>query len=128
MTKTQIKAIALNASRQLNTVAKDIYNRDLVTVINHSQIKETSSTLDDLYSVLDTQYKRSMKAGIDEPMEYAELLKKRIDALAEYIRPNRIKSAHTSPKQIIQMLDAEQQAMHHLSTLLDAINIGGKKA
>ncbi len=28
MTKTQIKAIALKASRQLNAVAKDIYNRD----------------------------------------------------------------------------------------------------
>ena len=126
MTKTQIKAIALNASRQLNTVAKDIYNRDLVTVINHSQIKETSSTLDDLYSVLDTQYKRSMKAGIDAPMEYVELVKKRIDALAEYIRPNRLKTVHISPKHIVQMLDVEQQAMHHLSTLLDGINIGGK--
>ena len=124
MTKTQIKAIALNASRQLNTVAKDIYNRDLVTVINHSQIKETSSTLDDLYSVLDTQYKRSMKAGIDAPMEYVELVKKRIDALAEYIRPNRLKTTHISPKHILQMLDAELQAIHHLSTLVDAIQIG----
>ena len=126
MTKTQIKAIALNASRQLNTVAKDIYNRDLVTVINHSQIKETSSTLDDLYSVLDTQYKRSMKAGIDAPMEYVELVKKRIDALAEYIRPNRLKTVHISPKHILQMLDVEQQAMHHLTALLDAINMEAK--
>ena len=126
MTKTQIKAIALNASRQLNAVAKDVCNRDLVTAINHGQLKDTSTTLDDLYGVLDTQYQRSMKAGIDEPMEYVELLKKRIDALAEYIRPNRLKSVHISPKHIVQMLDAEQQAMHHLSTLLDAINIGGK--
>mgnify|MGYP003609676990 CR=1 FL=1 len=126
MTKNQIKAIALNASRQLNAVAKDISNRDLVTVLNHGQLKDTSTTLDDLYGVLDTHYQRSMKAGIDEPMEYVELLKKRIDALAEYIRPNRLKSVHISPKHIVQMLDAEQQAMHHLSTLLDAINIGGK--
>ena len=126
MIKTQIKAIALNASRQLNAVAKDVYNRDLVTVLNHGQLKDTSTTLDDLYGVLDTHYQRSMKAGIDEPMEYVELLKKRIDALAEYIRPNRLKSVHISPKHIVQMLDAEQQAMHHLSTLLDAINIGGK--
>lgn len=87
MTKTQIKAIALNASRQLNAVAKDIYNRDLVTALNHGQLKDTSTTLDDLYGVLDTQYQRSLKAGIDEPMEYTELVKKRIDALAEYIRP-----------------------------------------
>lgn len=126
MTKTQIKAIALNASRQLNAVAKDVCNRDLVTVINHGQLKDTSSTLDDLYGVLDTQYQRSLKAGIDEPMEYTELVKKRIDALAEYIRPNRLKTVHISPKHIVQMLDAEQQSMHHLSTLLDAINIGGK--
>ena len=126
MTKTQIKAIALNASRQLNAVAKDIYNRDLVTAINHGQLKDTSATLDDLYGVLDTQYQRSLKAGIDEPMEYTELVKKRIDALAEYIRPNRLKTVHISPKHIVQMLDAEQQAMHHLSILLDAINIGGK--
>ena len=126
MTKTQIKAIALNASRQLNAVAKDIYNRDLVTVLNHGQLKDTSTTLDDLYGVLDTNYQRSMKAGIDEPMEYTELLKKRIDALAEYIRPSRLKTFHISPKHIVQMLDAEQQSMHHLSTLLDAINIGGK--
>ena len=96
MTKTQIKAIALNASRQLNAVAKDV------------------------------NYQRSMKAGIDESMEYAELVKKRIDALAEYIRPTRLKAVHISPKQIVQMLDTEQQAMHHLSTLLDDITIGGK--
>ena len=126
MTKTQIKAIALNASRQLNAVAKDIYNRDLVTVLNHDQLKEVSKQLDDLYGVLDRNYQSSMKAGINEPMEYTELDKKRIDALAEYIRPNRLKSVHISPKHIVQMLDAEQQAMHHLSTLLDAINIGGK--
>ena len=126
MTNTQIKAIALNASRQLNAVAKDIYNRDLVTVLNHDQLKEVSKQLDDLYGVLDRNYQSSMKAGINEPMEYTELVKKRIDALAEYIRPNRLKSVHISPKHIVQMLDAEQQAMHHLSTLLDAINIGGK--
>jgi len=126
MTKTQIKAIALNASRQLNAVAKDIYNRDLVTSLNHGQLKETSATLNDLYGVLDTQYQRSLKAGIDEPMEYTELVKKRIDALAEYIRPARLKTVHISPKHIVQMLDTEQQAMHHLSTLLDGINIGGK--
>ena len=126
MTKTQIKAIALNASRQLNAVAKDVCNRDLVTSINHDQLKEVSKQLDDLYGVLDRNYQSSMKAGINEPMEYTELVKKRIDALAEYIRPNRLKSVHISPKHIVQMLDAEQQAMHHLSTLLDAINIGGK--
>ena len=126
MTKTQIKASALNASRQLNAVIKDVYNCDLVTAINHEKLKETSATLNDLYSVLDTQYKRSMKAGIDAPMEYVELVKKRIDALAEYIRPNRLKTVHISPKHIVQMLDVEQQAMHHLSTLLDGINIGGK--
>ena len=126
MTKTQIKSIALNASRQLNAVAKDVYNRDLVTTINHDQLKETSATLNDLYGVLDTQYQRNMKAGIDKSMEYTELVKKRIDALAEYIRPVRLKAVHISPKHIVQMLNAEQQSMHHLSTLLDAINIGGK--
>jgi hypothetical protein len=126
MTKTQIKAIAINASRQLNTVAKDVYNRDLVTSINHDQLKETSATLNDLYGVLDTNYQRSMKAGIDESMEYAELIKKRIDALAEYIRPARLKTVHISPKHIVQMLDTEQQGMHHLTTLLDDITIGGK--
>lgn len=126
MTKTQIKAIALNASRQLNAVAQDVYNRDLVTSINHDQLKETSATLNDLYGVLDTNYQRSMKAGIDESMEYAELIKKRIDALAEYIRPARLKTVHISPKHIVQMLDTEQQGMHHLSTLLDDITIGGK--
>ena len=126
MTKAQIKAIALNASRQLNAVVKDIYNRDLVTSINHDQLKETSATLNDLYGVLDTNYQRSMKAGIDESMEYAELIKKRIDALAEYIRPARLKTVHISPKHIVQMLDTEQQAMHHLTTLLDDITIGGK--
>jgi len=89
-------------------------------------MKETSATLNDLYGVLDTNYQRSMKAGIDESMEYAELIKKRIDALAEYIRPARLKTVHISPKHIVQMLDTEQQGMHHLSTLLDDITIGGK--
>ena len=59
-------------------------------------------------------------------MEYTDLIKKRIDALAEYIRPNRLKTSHTSPKLIVQMLDTEQQSIHHLLTLLDEINIGGK--
>ncbi len=126
MTKTQIKSIALNASRQLNAVAKDVYNRDLVTSINHGHLKDTSAILEDLYGVLDTQYQRSLKAGIDKPMEYIELVKKRIDAIAEYIRPARLKTVHISPKHIVQMLDAEQQAMHHLSTLIDGITIGGK--
>lgn len=126
MTKTQIKSIATSISRQLKVIAKDVYNRDLVTAINHQQLKDASVTLDDLYGVLDTQYQRSMKAGIDEPMEYTELVKKRIDALAEYIRPARLKTVHISPKHIVQMLDAELQSMHHLSTLLDAIKIGGK--
>lgn len=126
MTKTQIKSIALNAVRQLNAVAKDVYNRDLVTAINHDQLKVVSAFLNDLYGALDTQYQRSMKASIDEPMEYAELVKKRIDAIAEYIRPTRLKTIHISPKQFIQMLDTEQQAMHHLSTLLDNIQVGEK--
>lgn len=126
MTKTHIKSIATSISRQLKVIAKDVYNRDLVTAINHQQLKDASVTLDDLYGVLDTQYQRSLKAGIDEPMEYTELVKKRIDALAEYIRPARLKTVHISPKHIVQMLDAEQQTMHHLSTLIDGITIGGK--
>ncbi|WOE31018.1 MULTISPECIES: hypothetical protein [unclassified Acinetobacter] len=124
MTKTQIKSIALNASRQLSAVAKDIYNRDLVTVINHDQLKKVSEQLNDLYGVLDNQYQRSLKAGIDEPMEYSELVRKRINALMEYIRPTRLKNTHVSPKQIVHLLDTEQQAMHHLLTLLDDIKIG----
>ena len=126
MTKTQIKAIALNASRQLNAVAKDVYNRDLVTTINHDQLKETSATLNDLYGILDTQYQRSMKASLEVPMEYVKLLKKRIDGLAEYFRPVCLKTVHISLKHREQILDVEQQAMHYFLILLDAINIGGK--
>lgn len=126
MTKTQIKSMATNAGRKLNAVQKDVYNRDLVTSINHSQLKEVSQLLDDLYGVLDRHYLHSTKAQNDEPMEYTELVKKRIDALAEYIRPTRLKAVHISPKSIVLMLDTEQQAIHHLSTLLDAIQLGGK--
>ena len=125
MTKTQIKAIGLTASRQLSIIQKDVYNRDLVTAINHDQLKTVSASLDDLYGVLDTFYERNIKACFTDAMEYTELLKKRIDALVEYIRPTRLKTTHISPKQIVQMLDTEQQAMHHLSTLLDAIKVGG---
>ncbi|RYL27742.1 hypothetical protein [Acinetobacter piscicola] len=126
MTKIQIKAIGLNASRQLNAVSKDVYNRDLVTAINHDQLKMVSASLDDLYDVLDTFYERNLKACFTDAMEYTELIKKHIDALAEYIRPTRLKTVHISPKQIVQMLDTEQQAMHHLSTLLDQIKVGEK--
>lgn len=126
MTKTQIKAIGLAASRQLNAVSKDVYNRDLVTALNHEQLKEVSASLDDLYDVLDTFYERNLKACFTDAMEYTELIKKHIDALAEYIRPTRLKTVHISPKQIVQMLDTEQQAMHHLSTLLDNIKVGEK--
>ena len=126
MTITQIKSIALNASRQLSAVAKDVYNLDLVTTVNHGQLKEVSATLNDLYGVLDTQYQRSARSSIDEPMEYTDLVKKRIDALAEFVRPARLRTIHISPKQIVGMLDAEQQAMHHLATLLDKIKPEGK--
>ncbi|MFW1859810.1 hypothetical protein [Acinetobacter defluvii] len=126
MTKTQIKAIGLNASRQLNAVSKDVYNRDLVTALNHEQLKAVSAFLNDLYGVLDAFYERNLKTCLADAMEYTELVKKRIDALAEYIRPTRLKTTHISPKQIVQMLDTEQQAMHHLSTLLDNIKVGEK--
>lgn len=126
MTKNQIKAIGLTASRQLNVIQKDVYNRDLVTAINHDQLKTVSASLDDLYDVLDTFYERNIKACFTDAMEYTELIKKRIDALAEYIRPTRLKTTHISPKQVVQMLDTEQQAMHHLSTLLDNIKVGEK--
>lgn len=126
MTKIQIKAIGLNASRQLNAVSKDIYNRDLVTALNHNQLKVVSALLNDLYGILDTFYERNLKSYFTEAMEYTELIQKRIDALTEYIRPTRLKTVHISPKQIIQMLDSEQQAMHHLSTLLDQIKVGEK--
>jgi hypothetical protein len=126
MTKNQIKAIGLTASRQLNVIQKDVYNRDLVTAINHNQLKTVSASLDDLYGVLDTFYERNLKSCFTEAMEYVDLLKKRLDALAEYIRPARLKTVHISPKHIVQMLDAEQQAMHHLSVLLDSIQVGGK--
>lgn len=128
MTKTQIKAIALNVSHQLNAVSNDVYNRDLVTTLNHDQLKAVSALLDELYGVLDTFYERNLKACFTEAMEYTELVKKCIDALAEYIRPTRLKTTHISPKQIVQMLDIEQQAIHHLSTLLDAIRIGSTAA
>ena len=84
MTKPQIKTITLNVSWQLNTVAKGIYNCDLVTAINHDQLKDMSAALDNIYGVLDTSYQRSMKAGIDEFIEYSELIKKHINTLAEY--------------------------------------------
>lgn len=126
MTKTQIKAIGLNASRQLNAVSKDVYNRDLVTALNHEQLKAVSAFLNDLYGVLDTFYERNLKSCFTEAMEYTELVKKRIDALVEYIRPTRLKTTHISPKQIVQMLDTELQAIHHLSTLLDNIKVGEK--
>lgn len=126
MTKNQIKAIGLTASRQLNVIQKDVYNRDLVTAINHDQLKTVSASLDDLYDVLDTFYEHNIKACFTDAMEYTELIKKRIDALAEYIRPTRLKTTHISPKQVVQMLDTEQQAMHHLSTLLDNIKVGEK--
>lgn len=126
MTKTQIKSIATQASRQINAVLNDVSNLDLVTAINHSHLKEISKQLDDLYGVLDIAYGRTLKSCVSNAMEYTDLVKKRIDALAEYIRPNRIKSTHTSPKLIVQMLDTEQQSMHHLITLLDDIEIGGK--
>ncbi len=125
MTKTQIKSMATNAGRKLNAVQKDVYNRDLVTAINHSQLKEISQQLDDLYGVLDRYYQHSLKAAMDEAMEYTELVKKRIDALAEYIRPTRLKAVHISPKSVVWLLDTEQQALHHLSTLLDEISLGG---
>lgn len=96
MTKTQIKAIGLNASRQLNAVSKDIYNRDLVTALNHNQLKVVSALLNDLYGVLDTFYERNLKSCFTEAMEYTELVKKRIDALTEYIRPTRLKTVHIS--------------------------------
>ncbi|MBF7683782.1 hypothetical protein I2F27_10685 [Acinetobacter sp. B5B] len=123
MTKTRLKSLILQISRQLNAVQKNVYNLDLVTAIDHKQLQSISAQLNELYGAIDGFYGKKTQKHLSNVMEYTDLVKKRIDALAEYIRPSRLKAVHISPKLITQMLDTEQQAVHHLTVLLGDIDM-----
>lgn len=123
MTKTRLKSLILQISRQLNAVQKNVYNLDLVTAIDHNQLQSISLQLNELYGAIDGFYGKKTKKHLSNVMEYTDLVKKRIDALAEYIRPSRLKAVHISPKLITQMLDTEQQAVHHLTVLLNDVDM-----
>lgn len=123
MTKTRLKSLILQISRQLNAVQKNVYNLDLVTVIDHKQLQSISLQLNELYGAIDGFYGKKTKKHLSNVMEYTDLVKKRIDALAEYIRPSHLKAVHISPKLITQMLDTEQQAVHHLTVLLNDVDM-----
>ncbi|ESK36680.1 hypothetical protein P256_02473 [Acinetobacter nectaris CIP 110549] len=115
MTKTRLKSLILQISRQLNAVQKNVYNLDLVTAIDHKQLQSISVQFNELYGAIDGFYGNQTQKHLSNFMEYTDLVKKRIDALAEYIRPSRLKAVHISPKLITQILDTEQQALSHLT-------------
>lgn len=123
MTKTRLKGLLLQISRQLNAVQQHVYNLDLVTAINHTQLQTISAQLNGLYDAIDGFYGKKTQKYLSNVMEYTDLVKKRIDALAEYIRPSRLKLVHISPKLITQMLDTEQQAVHHLTVLINDMDM-----
>lgn len=123
MTKTRLKSLILQISRQLNAVQKNVYNLDLVTAIDHKQLQSISAQLNELHGAIDGFYGKKTKKHLSNVMEYTDLVKKRIDALAEYIRPSRLKEARISPKLITQLLDKEQQAVHHLTVLLNDVDM-----
>ncbi|MCF8999679.1 hypothetical protein [Acinetobacter nectaris] len=123
MTKTRLKSLILQISRQLNAVQKNVYNLDLVTAIDHKQLQSISVQLNELYGAIDGFYGNQTQKHLSNFMEYTDLVKKRIDALAQYIRPSRLKAVHISPKLITQILDTEQQALSHLIVLLNDIDM-----
>ncbi len=124
MSLPQVKKSILAISTELQNISKDIYNRDLITIPDHTKLIKINNQLLDMYNLLDlayqeTDYKNTL---FDEPMEFVELVRKRIAAIAEYIRPYRLKNEHTSPSNVIHLINSELQAIHHLSRLLNSLS------
>lgn len=123
MLLVQVKALIQDVSLGLEQTSKAMYRRDLVTTSDHQKLGEINNALTESYELLDVAYQEDgyKNTNFDEVMEYTELVRKRIAALAEYIRPYRLKNEHVSPSTVVTMINKEQQAIHHLVTLLNEL-------
>lgn len=123
MLLVQVKALIQDVSLGLEKTSKAMYRRDLVTTSDHQKLGEINNALTKSYDLLDVAYQKNgyKNTNFDEVMEYTELVRKRIAALAEYVRPYRLKNEHVSPSTVVTMINKEQQAIHHLVTLLNEL-------
>ncbi|KQW98052.1 hypothetical protein ASC84_04680 [Acinetobacter sp. Root1280] len=123
MLLVQVKALIHDVSLKLEQTSKAMYRRDLVTTSDHQKLGEINNALTKSYDLLDVAFQEDgyKNTNFDEVMEYTELVRKRIAALAEYIRPYRLKNEHVSPSTVVTMINKEQQAIHHLVTLLNEL-------
>lgn len=123
MLLVQVKALIHDVSLGLEQTSKAMYRRDLVTTSDHQKLGEINNALTKSYDLLDVAFQEDgyKNTNFDEVMEYTELVRKRIAALAEYIRPYRLKNEHVSPSTVVTMINKEQQAIHHLVTLLNEL-------
>lgn len=123
MLLVQVKALIQDVSLGLEKTSKAMYRRDLVTTSDHQKLGEINNALTESYELLDVAFQEDgyKNTNFDEVMEYTELVRKRIAALAEYIRPYRLKNEHVSPSTVVTMINKEQQAIHHLVTLLNEL-------
>lgn len=124
MSLPQVKKLILEISLELQNISKDICFRDLITIPDHTNLIKINNQLLDAYNLLDLAYQETdyKNTQFDEPMEFVELVRKRVAAIAEYIRPYRLKNEHTSPPNVIHLINTELQAMHHLSSVLSSLS------
>lgn len=96
------------------------YPHLLRRLLRHTEINKS---LVRAYEHLDLAYESAGcgNQSFSEAMEYVELLRKRIAALAEYIRPYRIKNEHISVYSVLNLIYGESQAFNHLASLVNQI-------
>ena len=123
MNLSNAKSLIIHAADKLSALHREIHNRDLVTTPDHVGLGEINKSLVRAYEHLDLAYESAGcgSESFSEAMEYVELLRKRIAALAEYIRPYRIKNEHISVYSVLNLIYGENQAFNHLASLVNQI-------
>ncbi len=114
MTKTKLKDLIQIISNRLHLTNQEIINIGLVSITDHQQLKESSDALDEVYSILDRLHQNSAQNNFEEPMEYISLVKSRVDALIEYVRPYRFKNCQIDYVTVTNAIEHEIQALQKL--------------
>ena len=121
ITMSHIKPLIKSSCNELCTLHKNIYQRDLVTISDYTALCGIEKNLINVYEHLDIISIKQNTNVVNETMEYAEMMRKRIAAIAEYIRPYRLKHENVQVSTVLSLINTEQQALHHLIALNNGV-------
>lgn len=123
MNLSNARSLIDHSADRLKQLQQEVYSRDLVTIPDHTALGEINKSLVRAYEHLDLAFEASTgkDSAYNETMEYTELVRKRIAAIAEYIRPYRLKHEHVSVYSVLNLIHGEQQAFNHLANLINQI-------